>query len=104
VQLQAPVDHTAHADSKAAADAQSASDAEHARKMSIAESVQKVYLGVGKLITSDEAREIVNEAGADLPLPGPDFEHHHAAAPAPPPAVPAARLNGRTHANALESL
>ena len=32
-----------------------------------------VYLGVGKVITSDEAREIVNESGGDLPLPGPDF-------------------------------
>lgn len=34
----------------------------------IAEVVQKVYLGVGKMLTEDEAREIVNRAGADLPL------------------------------------
>lgn len=44
-----------------------------ARKLSIAEAVQKVYLGVDKVITSDEARVIVNEAGGDLPLPGPVF-------------------------------
>jgi hypothetical protein len=35
--------------------------------------VQKVYLGVGKVITSDEAREIVNGAGANLAIPGPEF-------------------------------
>jgi HK97 family phage portal protein len=32
----------------------------------IAEIVQKVYLGVGKVITADEAREILNQAGASL--------------------------------------
>jgi HK97 family phage portal protein len=39
----------------------------------IAETIQKIYLGVGKVITSDEAREIVNEAGGNLPVPGPNF-------------------------------
>jgi len=43
------------------------------RELSIAEIVQKVYLGVGKVITSDEAREIVNAAGANLSVPGPAF-------------------------------
>jgi len=43
------------------------------REMNIAEVVQKVYLGVDKVITSDEAREIVNQAGGSLSLPGPDF-------------------------------
>jgi phage portal protein BeeE len=100
VQLQAPMDHASHADAQAASDAQAAADAEHARKLSIAESVQKVYLGVGSLITSDEAREIVNEAGADLPVPGPDFKHHAA----PPPGVPTARLNGHSLTHALEGL
>jgi len=42
------------------------------RELSIAEVVQKVYLGVGKVLTVDEARQIVNQAGADLPIPGPD--------------------------------
>lgn len=38
------------------------------------EAVQKVYLGVGKVITSDEARTLVNEAScATLAVPGPDF-------------------------------
>lgn len=40
---------------------------------SIAETVQKVYLGVGKVITSDEARQIVNDAGGNLQVPGPVF-------------------------------
>ena len=44
----------------------------HARELSIAEVVQKVYLGVGKVLTVDEARQIVNLAGAELPIPGPD--------------------------------
>jgi len=38
-----------------------------------AEVIQKTYLGVGKVITSDEAREIANTAGANLPIPGPEF-------------------------------
>lgn len=37
--------------------------------MRLAEVVQKVYLGVGKVITSDEARQIVNKAGGDLSIP-----------------------------------
>ena len=32
----------------------------------VAELIQKVYLGVGKVITADEARSIANRAGADL--------------------------------------
>jgi HK97 family phage portal protein len=43
------------------------------REMNIAEVVQKVYLGVDKVITSDEARKIVNQAGGSLSVPGPDF-------------------------------
>lgn len=42
-----------------------------ARSRDLAETIQKVYLGVGKMITADEAREIANAAGADLPIPGP---------------------------------
>ncbi|MBI1377244.1 MAG: phage portal protein [Frankiales bacterium] len=44
-----------------------------ARNLSLAEVVQKVYLGVGTMITSEEARAIVNAAGAQLAIPGPDF-------------------------------
>ncbi|MDD1859255.1 phage portal protein, partial [Pseudomonas aeruginosa] len=33
------------------------------------EAVQKVYLGVGKMLTADEARELVNRYGAGLPVP-----------------------------------
>jgi HK97 family phage portal protein len=44
------------------------------RQLSIAEVIQKVYLGVGKVITTDEAREIVNSAGGNLSVPGPEFD------------------------------
>lgn len=44
------------------------------RNLTIAETIQKIYLGVGKVVTSDEAREIVNqETGASLQVPGPEF-------------------------------
>lgn len=38
----------------------------------LAEAIQKIYLGVGKVITSDEAREIPNREGAGLTGPGPE--------------------------------
>lgn len=47
----------------------SMSDAELARYA--AEVVQKVYLGVGPVITEDEARDIVRRAGANLGTAGP---------------------------------
>jgi hypothetical protein len=37
----------------------------------LAEIIQKIYLGVGKVLTSDEAREIINQAGGNLPIPSP---------------------------------
>jgi hypothetical protein len=37
----------------------------------LAEIVQKVYLGVDKVITADEGRAIINMAGIDLPVPSP---------------------------------
>ena len=37
----------------------------------IVEMIQKVYLGVGVVITADEAREILNKAGANLTGPAP---------------------------------
>lgn len=49
-------------------------DTDEARQLSVAEAVQKVYLGVGKVLTADEAREIVNDAGGRLPIPGPPFD------------------------------
>lgn len=36
-----------------------------------AEIIQKIYLGVNKVITADEARAILNEAGLNLPIPSP---------------------------------
>lgn len=42
------------------------------RQLSVAEVVQKVYLGVANnVITADEAREIINAAGGSLDIPGP---------------------------------
>ncbi|HEY5985851.1 MAG TPA: hypothetical protein VIV12_05615, partial [Streptosporangiaceae bacterium] len=35
----------------------------------LVEMVQKVYLGVGTVLSSDEARELLNRAGAELPIP-----------------------------------
>lgn len=46
-------------------------EAAQARKLSVAEAIQKVYLGVGTVLTADEARQIVNDAGGNLPVPGP---------------------------------
>ena len=43
------------------------------RDLSAAEAIQKIYLGVGTVLTVDEARQIVNEmTGTDLKVPGPD--------------------------------
>ncbi len=53
------------------------SDAAHSlakgNEMNAVEAIQKAYLGVGKVLTSDEARELVNQYGANLAIPGPDF-------------------------------
>ncbi len=42
--------------------------------LEVAEAIQKVYLGVGTVLTSDEARQIVNQYGAGLVVPGPDLD------------------------------
>lgn len=52
------------------------------KQRDVAETLQKVYLAVNNTITADEAREIVNKAGANLAVPGP-FQ------PDPAPADPA---------------
>jgi hypothetical protein len=39
--------------------------------LSVAEAIQKVYMGVGTVVTSDEARQIVNGFGGQLAIPGP---------------------------------
>lgn len=48
-----------------------AADPGDQRRRDVAETIQKTYLGVGTVVTSDEARQIVNQAGASLPVPGP---------------------------------
>lgn len=45
-------------------------DADHAETLDIGEMVRKLYLGVDVFLTPDEARELLNRAGADLPIPG----------------------------------
>lgn len=55
------------------------------KQRDVAETIQKVYLGVGTVITSDEARIIANRAGAELAVPGPDFTPE----PEPAPPLPA---------------
>lgn len=42
-----------------------------ARELDLAERIQKIYLGVGKVVTTEEAREILNRDGAGLTGPGP---------------------------------
>jgi HK97 family phage portal protein len=41
------------------------------RELSLVEAIQKVYLGVGTMITADEVRQIINTMGGNLPVPGP---------------------------------
>lgn len=41
------------------------------RGLDLVEAVQKIYLGVDKVITAEEARQILNAYGADLTGPGP---------------------------------
>lgn len=62
----------------------SQSEAQQARN--IVEMVQKVYLGVGAVLSAEEARALLNEAGADLP----------AGMPTPPP--PGGQGNGKAPA------
>lgn len=45
-----------------------------ARQLSLVEMVQKIYLGVGSVLTTEEARAILNQAGAGLTGPGPTPE------------------------------
>jgi hypothetical protein len=45
-------------------------DVDQARDL--AEIIQKLYLGVGKVVTSDEARQIINKAGGSLSIPNGD--------------------------------
>tara|TARA_R110000868_G_scaffold42334_1_gene143447 strand:+ start:301 stop:1989 length:1689 start_codon:yes stop_codon:yes gene_type:complete len=43
------------------------------QQLDIVEAIQKLYLGVGRVLTADEARAILNnEYGAGLAIPGPD--------------------------------
>lgn len=55
----------------------------------IAEMAQKLYLAVGKVLTTEEAREIMNQAGANLTGPGPEAEPPPAPAPETEPDAPA---------------
>lgn len=45
-------------------------EGDEASVRNLVEMVQKVYLGVGSVLTVDEARELLNRAGAGLPVPG----------------------------------
>jgi phage portal protein BeeE len=60
-----------------------------AKQRDVAETIQKVYLGVGKVITAAEAREIANKAGANLVLPGPFPDPDPEPEPEPEPPDPA---------------
>lgn len=47
-------------------------DDDAGRQLSLVEMIQKIYLGVGTVITADEARNILNQGGAQLTGPAPD--------------------------------
>jgi phage portal protein BeeE len=46
---------------------------EQAAARNLVEMIQKVYLGVDVVLSEDEARALLNQAGAKLPIPGPGF-------------------------------
>lgn len=71
VQLQAPGAGGPDSSSGPADPAATGSTPAAAKQRDVAETLQKVYLAVGNTITSDEAREIANKAGASLAVPGP---------------------------------
>lgn len=75
-------------------------DADLASARELAEMVQKVYLGVGKVITVDEARTILNMSGANLRLPAPPALT--ATAQLPPTQPPAPARNGNGHVKEIE--
>lgn len=64
------------------------------RELQLVEQIQKIYLGVGAVITAAEAREILNRSGAGLdvnaPVTGP-------AAPMPEPVEPVVAARQPTH-------
>jgi HK97 family phage portal protein len=55
-----------------AATAATVTGSENVRKLNLVEAVQKVYLGVGTVLSADEARKMLNDMGADLQIPWPD--------------------------------
>lgn len=74
--------------------ADSGGGAAGARELNLVEMVQKVYLGVGVVITADEARKMLNDAGAGLtgPAPTPGATAEKPAAK-PAPELPAGDAN-----------
>lgn len=61
----------------------------------VAEMVRKLYLGVGVMLSPDEARQIINRAGAGVPIPGPDFTPQPPTTNANPP--PSGLNGGRSY-------
>ena len=45
-------------------------EADQSSARELAEMIQKIYLGVGVVLTVDEARQILNSGGANLPPGG----------------------------------
>jgi HK97 family phage portal protein len=89
-----PADPTAQGDPAAPADPAAAAatgpaTAKGGRALSAAETLQKIYLAVGKVVTIDEARQIVNESGGQLVIPAPDELQ-----PSADPPADAAATNG----------
>jgi hypothetical protein len=47
-------------------------DKGESKQDTLARTIQQLYLGVGKVITVDEARKLLNQLGAGLEIPAPD--------------------------------
>lgn len=69
----------------------------------LVEMVQKVYLGVGTVLTVEEARGMLNAAGANLTGPPPTQEVAAPPAPAPEPAVPAIAAGHRGYRRSIRA-
>lgn len=83
------------ADGKLVVDVGSKGDGQSGAR-ELAEIIQKIYLGVGVVVTEDEARSIINQAGGDLAIPGPALAEMAARMAPAPPAPPVFNVDART--------
>jgi len=98
------VEHDAKADESSDDEATTSNDTTSTRTATpkeIAEIFQKIYLGVGKVLTSDEARAVVTSAGFDLSASVPNLQDDRSASPVPARAHEPNRLHTLRQQRAL---